>query len=161
MRASSAQKLGVIEASYASAIIGDHRPRTRHHRALSNGSSGIDRAGRAAMETRDQVLNCLCGGMIAAQGGLTPGQDQVQQLLGLLDVARLEQGLGVEACRLESVGVVEAATALGQLPGLLQQSLGPALLPFCRRARAWSAMAQRVRGCSGPSMRSASAAADS
>ena len=57
------------------------------------------------------MLNCLSGGMIAAQGGLAPGQDQVQQLLGLLDVARLEQGLGVEACRLERVGVIEATTA--------------------------------------------------
>ena len=99
--------------------------------------------------------------MIAAQGGLTVRQDKVQQLLGLLHLARLEQGLGIQACRFGSVGIVEAATAPGQLPGALQQSLGVLILAVLAQTRAWSAMARRVRGCSGPRIRLASAAADS
>ena len=54
-------------------------------------------------------------------------------MLGLLDVARRKQGLGVEACRLESIGVVEAATAPGQLPGLLQRSLGVGSLAILQK----------------------------
>ena len=47
------------------------------------------------------MLNCLCGGMIAAQRALAVGQDQVQQLLGLLDVARLTGGKAI----IEDLGI--------------------------------------------------------
>ncbi len=86
--------------------------------------------------------------------------DELQQLLGLPGVARVEQGLGVKAGRLERVGVIEAATVSRQVPGMLQQLSCVAGLTLFPKHPPRSARAARVRGWWGPRMRLASAAAD-